>query len=458
MSNDRSDFYKRFAPDLAVPDEPPDGAGFGEPPDEDPPAFDRAGLEALKRQFASEPAFTLARVRKAYDVELTEDELRDLIVDLEVAFDQPGAEVAADLAFEIGLGKTKLPDEFTFPRMDKVATPIDPTDCRFETKRDAIGWALNAGPWFLRGLVYQPKVKFRWAEDHASQFHYKLRGEKTTRLALFSDAGTGLYHSRYIGRHIAAETWDHVLYLGDVYYAGKQAEFDKRFLGDKDFKAIIDSSSFWTLNANHEMFSRGGPYMNAISNRRKAHPELHDQEGSYFCLRGGQFQVIGIDTAYHDSGRHHEAQLASWLQHALIEGKNQGLINILCSGDEAYTLGADGVGPLMGDVVKNLPPYTIDLWVWGNVHYGAFYDRDVDKNASFLGACIGHGGYPYPRKSENDRRGPVPVRWVETEPRFPAWTGVRQDRGNNGYMTLALDHGTGRVTLEFIDSSAAAYD
>lgn len=455
MTDDLKRLYARYAPDLPVPETPPAGAmmdldaGGG-----DMPGLDRAGFEELKRQFASEPAFTLERVRRAYDAEMTESELRDLLLDLEIVFLDPGAQLAHDLAFETGLGKTALPAGFTFPRMNQAEIPIDPTDCRFETKRDAIGWALNAGPFFLRSKVHQPKTPFRWAEDHPSLFFYKLRGAQKSRLALFADAGTGLYHSRYIGKHIAAETWDHVIYLGDVYYSGKSDEFEKRFTGKDAFKAVIDSSSFWTLNANHEMFSRGGPYMAAIDARREANPALHEQEGSYFCLRGGQFQVIGIDTAYHEGNRHREPALAFWLQHALVDGKNKGLVNILCSSDHPYDIGKTELEALCHDVIRNLPPNTIDLWVFGNVHYAAFFDRDDDRNATFLGACIGHGGYPYTRKSEDDRWSAVPVRWLETEPRFPTWTGVRQDRGNNGYMTLELDHATGAVALAFVDWTA----
>jgi hypothetical protein len=453
MKDDLKRLYSLYAPGRAIPEEAPEGAAMDLVPQE-PPLLDRAGLEQLKRQFASEPAYTLERVRATFDSSMTADELRDLIVDLEVTFEDPGARVAYDLAFEAGLGKTVLPKEFTFPRMDRSNIPIDTTDCRFETKRDAIGWALNAGPFFLRGKVYQPKAKFRWAENYPSLFNYRLRGDRKTRLALFSDAGTGLYHSRYIGQHIGAEKWDHVLYLGDVYYSGKADEFEERFTGKQSFGPLIAANSFWTLNANHEMFSGATPYFAAIDARRKANPALNEQEGSYFCLRSDRFQVVGIDTAYHDERRHAEPKLALWLQQVLREGKAKGLTNILLSGDEPYTVGDAKFTSLFLDVTNGLPPNTIDLWVFGNVHYAAFFDREAEGGASFLGACIGHGGYPYSCMNENQRWSAVPVRWLETEARFPTWTGVRQDRGNNGYMTLELDNETGSVLLEFIDWTA----
>jgi hypothetical protein len=451
MANGLDQLYARFAPDAPPPQPPPDGVAMDIAAAE-PGPLDRAGLQELKRQFANEPAYTLERVRKVYDAKITEEELRDLIVELELAFTNPEAAVAQDLAVELGLGRTVLPKEFKFPRMDLNDIPIDPSNCRFETKRDAIGWALNAGPFWLRGRVHQPKATFRWAEDHQSLFHYPLPASNNhTRMALFADAGTGLYHSRYIGRHIMSEKPDLAIYHGDVYYSGKSDEFERRFTGDRAFKGIIDSCPLFTLNANHEMFSRGAPFFASIRARHEAAPALHRQEGSYFCLRAGSFQVIGIDTSYHDSNRHKEEKLARWLQRALVDGWAEGYSTILCSSDEPYSLHEGDVAPLFADVLRSLPPNAIDVWVFGNVHFAAFFDRLPEKRATFLGACIGHGGYPYTRKSESDYVAPVPVRWLETEARFPKWTDVRQDRGNNGFMMVDIDHAARTVQLRFVD-------
>lgn len=448
--SDLDKLYARFAPEATAPQPPAPGnvamdLGGGDEPE----ALSYEQFLELKRQFANEPEFTIERVRQVYDSKMTEEGLRELIQELELVFADPSATVAHDLAVEAGLGKTQLPASFKFIDMD-ASIRIDPSNCRFETKRDLVGWALNAGPFWLRDKVFSPKVNFRWAEDHHSLFHYDLpRNGDMTRMALFADAGTGLYHSQYIGKHIADMKPDVAIYLGDVYYSGKSDEFEKRF--KKPFKRIIDTIPLYTLNANHEMFSKGRAYFQAIDERRKAPLGLHQQEGSYFCLRVGDFQIIGIDTSYHETNRHKEEKLAKWLQHALVDGYAKGLSTILCSSDEPYTIRETEFTALFNDVLRSLPPNSIDLWVHGNVHHAAFYDRFSEKRAWFLGACIGHGGYPYTRKSEADYFSAVPVRWIETEARFPGWTEVRQDRGNNGFMTIDIDHVHRTVKVRFID-------
>lgn len=45
---------------------------------------------------------------------------------------------------------------------------------------------------------------------------------------------------------------------------------------------------------------------------------------------------------------------------------------------------------------------------------------------------------------------PVPVRFVETGARFPAYTEVRQDRGNNGFFELIVND-EGEVSLTYLD-------
>jgi hypothetical protein len=42
------------------------------------------------------------------------------------------------------------------------------------------------------------------------------------------------------------------------------------------------------------------------------------------------------------------------------------------------------------------------------------------------------------------------VKFLETKARFPEWTGIRQDRGNNGYCVLKLQ-ADGNIGLQYID-------
>src|SRR5262249_33633554 len=67
----------------------------------------------------------------------------------------------------------------------------------------------------------------------------------------------------------------------------------------------------------------------------------------------------------------------------------------------------------------------------------------------FIGSCIGHAGFPGDKQALGGTSWVKPL-WVETSPRFPAWTGLRQDRGNAGWVELNL-RDDGGVELLYID-------
>jgi hypothetical protein len=107
----------------------------------------------------------------------------------------------------------------------------------------------------------------------------------------------------------------------------------------------------------------------------------------------------------------------------------------------------------LAELVLDEQPSLVDLWFWGNTHYCALFDRagaTPNRRAlSFTGSCIGHGGYPY----DIERLGknmPAPLVFLETRGRFPEATGLRPDRGNNGYCTLVLK-GDGSLALRYVD-------
>jgi hypothetical protein len=88
----------------------------------------------------------------------------------------------------------------------------------------------------------------------------------------------------------------------------------------------------------------------------------------------------------------------------------------------------------------------IDMWFWGNTHYCALFDRSVQT--PFIGSCIGHGGYPYSRLEPNPIQ-PAPLAWAEFGSRYGD-TGVRSDRGNNGYCVFEFES-DGSTVLRYID-------
>jgi hypothetical protein len=418
------------------------------PPDEVPP-LDRQGIDALTLAFEENPDGVLARAQALWDAALTHDDLREAIVQAQAALRAPRETINAHKAAEAQWASAHtLPANFTFPLM----TPdieIQPASRKFETVADADGWVIFAGPYLI-GSIFTTPAPFRWHSDpqYANKFVYSLpepSPDEPLKIALLSDFGTGLYHSLYIARQLEHRKYPYAVHLGDVYYAGRRSEFVHHF--ESPLRRILPDTKLFTLNANHEMYSGGLPYFDYISTRKQAHAH-QEQEGSYFALRSRQFQLVGIDTAYFGHGRYAQPDLLEWLEWVLVEGRNRDLMNILLSSDEPYDYGkADATKLYTEDLGRFAQRELIDLWLWGNTHYCALFDRNVTY--PFVGSCIGHGGYPYSRY-QRGRTEPAPLLFLETQARFPAWTNVRPDRGNNGYCELELG-ADGAVTLRYID-------
>jgi hypothetical protein len=103
----------------------------------------------------------------------------------------------------------------------------------------------------------------------------------------------------------------------------------------------------------------------------------------------------------------------------------------------------------------------VDLWFWGNVHYGALYEpwpfEDTGSPArGLVGSCIGHGGYPFYTQKENDNK-VVPegirCRWLETKSRFWPESRLRPEVGANGWCRMKLARAADRwnVVLTYVD-------
>ncbi|MGH9799749.1 MAG: metallophosphoesterase family protein, partial [Blastocatellia bacterium] len=266
-------------------------------------------------------------------------------------------------------------------------------------------------------------------------------------IALFSDFGVGRYYSKYIAKQIGSGRFPYAIHLGDVYFAGRKSEFEKYFEALLD--PILDSTSLFDLNSNHEMYSGGKPYFDYIKRRRNEHPAKQKQEGSYFCLRSEKFQIVGIDTAFFGHGRYREQPLLDWMANVLREGRDSGRVNILLSADHPYDYGNKDLTKLLGKDLKQLviKDRLVDLWFWGNTHYCALYNLTADL--PFVGSCIGHGGYPYDTYKKGKPE-PAPMIFLEENARFPEETDVRQDKGNNGYCTMQLN-ADGSLRLQYID-------
>lgn len=406
----------------------------------DPGALTLEGAKQLRAQFEANPEAVLAYARRGFDESLTVEQLRVYLDNTVAALEAPAvaaAMVTADRAF--AEAAAQLPPDFDFDGYDPNDIEVDYGNSQFESQADWLGWVVYSGPTWLREGASPKRYPFRSHAAEQGSFHYAI--PDAGEVALFSDFGTHLYHSRYIAKHIAARRPPTAVHLGDVYYAGKQSEFNLRFIND--LQPLLEHTELFTLAGNHEMYSAGIPFVGYMDARRGANQR---QQGGYFSLHNNVMQIIGIDTQYYGGGRYRNADLHAWLRERLAAGRQANLTNIVVSSDNPYTYGNRKTTDLFDDV-RGLAG-GIDLWFWGNTHYCALFTPGT--NIPFIGSCIGHGGYPYDVKRAG-RPTPEGVRvpFLETRSRFHKWPALKPDRGNNGFCMLRAS--AAEVELRYVD-------
>jgi len=479
MNEDLKNLYRELGYTGAFP-QPRSETRGGEmaPPQWDPKELaplDKAGLEIIETLLKDHPAETLAQLKAANNYPVEDKIILEAIQDARRAFDSPGKFVeerrtrqAAEKATSgrrtrgLFVPTPKIPDEFIlYPDI-----PMEPDSHKFEPRADALGWVFNSIYYVARDKMNPGylKAKFPLHHEFPSNFIYDLKDregkpaapDQRITIALFADFGTGLYHSKYIARNIAALAPDYAIHLGDVYYAGRNSEF--RYYFEEPLEQVLRNARTFTMNSNHEMFSAAFPYFAYIDYKRKQKIGWmkQDQEGSYFCIRNAKYQIIGIDTAFHEDGRHQEAALQTWLGERLWEGKkaNPKRTNILLSPNEPYEFGKAEFTGLYDDLEKFINEKLIDFWFWGNTHYCTLFKKS--GKAPFVGSCIGHGGHPiYKRDVEKNEaehkkivkknNGVPAAEWVDLSPKFPV-RGLREDLANHGFCMMDLESQGIRLT------------
>ncbi len=462
MNNDLKKLYRTLGYTGPLTDEPVSFSAMAQPEQDvaEMPPLDAEGLDQLETELKKHPRKTLWRAREVMGKKLTTNELQNIIAETRRALEKP-AEVLAEIESStdaVSFAATVFPPGFDFPGFADSGIEIDVNDRKFENDDlvGLLGWALFAGPFVLT-RPDEKNFRYHNQPQYSSNFIYELEEpvpDAPLEFALFSDFGVGRYYSKHIARQIHQRRFSYAVHLGDVYYAGRRSEFRDYFEALLD--PILADTSLFSLNSNHEMYSGGIPYFDYITKRAQLHPAKQKQEGSYFCLRSQKFQVIGIDTAFFDHGRYKKDILVEWLRKVLLEGRQTNRINILLSADNPYDYGEKKLERLLRKDLKQivLEERLVDLWFWGNTHYCALYDHRPTASGDipvlpFIGSCIGHGGYPYDTY-ERGKFEPAPIVFLEDQPRFPAWTGMKKDKGNNGYCVMQLK-ADGSIGLQYID-------
>jgi predicted phosphodiesterase len=212
---------------------------------------------------------------------------------------------------------------------------------------------------------------------HKSVRDFRFPLEPSAKIALVSDWGTGTPAAQEVAKRIRDLAPNHVIHLGDVYYAGTKKEIKERF---RDYWPYGSSHS-WALNSNHEMYSGGHGYFEETLKNFK-------QPGSYFNLRNQDWQIIGLDTGYVDHNLNKEQ--VHWLSAQLNDSSAKTIL--LCHHQlfSSYEVQGERIEQ-WPEIKAALEAGKITAWFWGHEHKCVVYE----SHRNTKGRCIGHGGLPY---------------------------------------------------------------
>jgi len=269
--------------------------------------------------------------------------------------------------------------------------------------------------------------------------------EDTARVVIVGDWGTGLPAALAVAEQIAsllesgvsAGLQQHVIHLGDVYYAGFRDEYDKRFLAHWPVSESMGGVSSWSLNGNHDMYSGGRGYFHHLL--REPRFAAH-QGSSFFSLENAAWQLLGLDSAYRDFDL--VGHQSDWVEQRLGGSSKK---TILLSHHQAFSA-HDKIGDLMAqrlaDAFAHRP---VDAWLWGHEHRCYVYRPGAGNYVKYA-ACIGHGGVPTVL-SDADLAVPDTVAWQLNE-----FDLIGEDRwGRCGFAVLDFDGP--RLQVRYIDQT-----
>jgi hypothetical protein len=259
---------------------------------------------------------------------------------------------------------------------------------------------------------------------HPGDFQHVLPDRCT--VALVSDWGTGNAHARAVGEQIRRCAPQHVIHLGDVYYAGTPREVQRNFL-DVWKEVGPPAARYWSLNANHDMYSGGYGYFGHLL-------PAFGQRASYFSLQNGHWRLVGLDSAYVNGSLAPE-QLP-WLD-AQLTGRERSIVLTHHHLLSPFRKRGDR---LEESLDRFMASGRIFGWFWGHEHHlFEFADHRGVKCR-----CIGHGSLPYVPPDRRPQRHPAEIVRMETRssPASP-------DRGIHGFALLRFDGPA--LHIEYID-------
>jgi Calcineurin-like phosphoesterase len=186
------------------------------------------------------------------------------------------------------------------------------------------------------------------------------------------------------------------IHLGDVYYSGT-ADQEQHLLIPVWPRGSLGS---FTLNSNHEMYSGGKPYFNALSQS----PFAPQGGYSYFALENDNWIIVGLDSAYFSEQgelymngalfpenfpNKQQAFLQDKAEEALLKGKKV----IVLTHHNGMDDPGEKTNTLFQQVTNAFPNNAgPTYWYWGHQHLGVVYQPQGP--ADIRCRCCGHGALP----------------------------------------------------------------
>jgi hypothetical protein len=230
------------------------------------------------------------------------------------------------------------------------------------------------------------------------------------RFVLVGDWGSGVPRARKVAREIRkvldegleAGREQHLVHLGDVYYAGWEYEYRDRFLSWWPVEPGEQERIFsWNLNGNHDMYAGGHAFFDyALKDPRFA----RQQGSSWFSFRNDHWTVLGLDTAWQEHGL--EGDQRAWALGLATGAPGK---TMLLSHHQLFSAYEPGGGDMLRrKIAPVLETGRVRSWFWGHEHRCVLYEPH--ENVEFA-RCIGHGGVPVYMTHREEDPYPAPASW-----------------------------------------------
>ncbi|MFN0214951.1 MAG: metallophosphoesterase family protein [Saprospiraceae bacterium] len=266
-------------------------------------------------------------------------------------------------------------------------------------------WVKSAIVWFETYAVNMKTpeyIKYKTIND----FNYKIKElDRPLRVAVIGDWGTGDHLAASVLEQVFLKEPDLIIHLGDIYYSGTHKEFKDHYLDiidnlRKKYKPI----PVYNLPGNHDYYSGGHPFYEALKVNEGLEGSPPVQEASYFVLSNSVWHLQGMDTGYHDHDvrkvNEDNTELVTeeipWHHHHLDKAIAANKKVLLFSHHQLFSrytaIGSKCYNPKLLECFK---PYIdkkqITAWFWGHEHLFEVYKPflGLDK-----GRCVGHGAVP----------------------------------------------------------------